>query len=368
MKILEALYSDTVGGSEKLGLALANNFRSRGHDCDILTIFRGDGTLVDEVKASNLQLHAANFHGRSPRRLVVPALLYALFKREQYDVIHCHHMTVFFHCLWPSKLAGIKRIIVTEHAHQHIVHNSRLIKRSRRLVRYADKLTVIHSGLADFFQGTIEVPEDNLRLIPNGVDTQNFFPGARNFELVRTLSLPSWNVTIGCVCRLHVDKDVPNLLTAFKAVLEQSSRSVGLIIVGEGSERRTVQNRIIELGLTENVRLVGFDENVAGWMRHFDVFVLPSRREGVPLVVLEALSTGVPVVATKVGGIPDVIDDSVGRLVPPGDSNALSTAILELVDNQDTLNRLAKNARSAALERFSFEKMADAYLEVFEHD
>ncbi len=364
LKILEALYSNTLGGSEMLGLALANEFVARGHDCDILTVFTGDGSFVADLDASGRNVYEAGFHGRHlSRRLTVPLYLYRLFKQQAYDAIHCHHMAVFFHCLLPARLAGIPRIVVTEHAHQHFAGNDKLTRRSKRLGPKADCVTVIHRELERFFGEELGIPADRLRFIANGVDTNVFSPAPAPAELQDRIDAHGWTHTIGCVSRMHPDKDIPNLLRAFRATIEQSSGRPGLIVVGDGQERPVVESLIAEAGIGDQVLLAGVQTNINEWMRVFDLFVLPSRREGVPLAILEALSAGLPIVATRVGGVPDIVDESVGRLVEPEDPDNLGRTLADMIADPDRLERMSTQARRTALERYSFSNMVDRYLD-----
>ena len=366
LKILEALYSSTLGGSEMLGVSLAQSFRERGHSCDILTTFTGDESLHLELADSSIAVHSAELRGRSiPRRLLVPVYLYRLFKRQQYDVIHCHHMTVFFHCLRPAHLAGVGKIIVTEHAHQHFAGNHKLVRRSKRLGPKADLVTVIHERLYDFFLEELGIPDHILELIPNGIDTHTYSPGSPSIEVANRISAKNWDMVFGSVCRLHKDKDIPNLLHAFALTQSKSDLDLGLVIVGEGPEREKIENCAVDLGISDRVLLTGLQTNITDWLRGLDVFVLPSRREGVPLAILEAMSCGVPVVATDVGGVSHVVDRSAGVIVPRENHEELAQAMTELTRNPELKSQLAVNSRKLVEMKFSHEVMIDRYLAAF---
>ena len=365
MRILEAIYSDVIGGSEILGLRLAEEFINRGHACHILATYAGDGKLRQELNESGVRWTATDYTGRSLwKRIITPIRLFMLFRRERYDVIHAHHMSVYFICYWPAKLARIPCIVVTEHAHQHFRGNNKLRRRSRFYGPRATFVTVIHSELELFFKNEIEIPRAKLKLIPNGIDTAAFAPGEPTESIRTQVNKRTWDLVLGTVCRLHVDKDIPNLLFALNAVISRSSANIGLIIVGDGDERTSIEELVRQLGLDENVWLAGAQSDVANWMRVFDIFVLSSRREGVPLVLLEAISCGLPVVATEVGGVADIVKRSYGRLVPREDSEALTSGILELVSG-DRFRLMADAARESATSDYSFSLMVDRYLQLF---
>lgn len=347
-----------------LGLALAGEFVRRGHECDILTTFAGDGSFTPDLEASGLSVFGAEYHGRSlAKRLTMPAYLYRLFRDGGYDAIHCHHMAVFFHCLRPARLAGVSRVVVTEHAHQYFRHRKKVIPRSRRLGPKADCITVIHQELRDFFADELGIPDSLLRLIPNGVDTDRFHPGNAPEPIAELRTRFDWTHVVGCVSRMHPDKDVPNLIRAFAKLSETNGGRPGLVIVGDGEERGAVEELVSRFDLADRVYLSGVQTNISDWLRLFDVFALPSRREGVPLAILEALSSGLPVVATNVGGIPDVVDDSVGRLVETQNPAQLADALRLLLTETELRRRMSDNARQRATERYSFTVMADRYLD-----
>lgn len=350
-----------------LGLALAEEFTRRGHVSDVLTVFVGDGSFVFDLEASGLTLHAADFHGKSvAKRLFVPAYLYRLFKSQAYDAIHCHHMGVFFHCLHPARLARVPRIVVTEHAHQHFAGNTRLIQRSRRLGPRADAVTVIHDELRQFFQADLRIPTSRLKLISNAVDVDLYQPRETTPAIRNIINGLGWSQCIGCVSRMHVDKDVPNLIRAFRIVADHTDNKTGLIVVGDGPERAAVEALVEQFDLRSRVFLAGTQTNIADWLSAFDLFVLPSRREGVPLAILEALSSGLPIAATNVGGVSDVVDDSVGRLSPSENPEMLAKAVLTILKDKNLRSQMARNARRKAVSDYSFSNMADQYLDILQ--
>ena len=363
MRILEAIYSDYIGGSEMLGLQLAVEFSNRGHTCDVLATYVGDEGLRPLLDESGLTWFSTAFTGKSiAKRIMTPIRLFKIFKKQNYDVIHAHHMSVFITCYWPARLAGVKRIVVTEHAHQQFIGNEKRQRRSRRFGPKADRVTVIHDELRRFFNQQLKIPAQLIQLIPNGVDTDKFTPGKTSADIRRQIEGRKWDVVLGCVSRMHPDKDIPNLIRSFNLITKSSNAKVGLIVVGDGEERPIVERLVQEYQLGDKVWLAGSQTDVSNWLRAFDVFVLPSRREGVPLAILEALSCGIPVVATAVGGMPEIIDDAVGRLAPPENPQALASAALQLVDNSELRVQAAQNARSAAEQKYSFQLMVDRYL------
>jgi glycosyltransferase involved in cell wall biosynthesis len=363
MRILEAIYSNTLGGSEMLALALAKEFARRGHECDILTVYTGDGSFNADLRSSELRVFEARYHGRSlTKRILVPIELYRLFRKAKYDVIHCHHMAVFFHCLKPARIARVPRVVVTEHAHQYLRRRPRVLERARRRGPKADCVTVIHQELRDFFAKEVGISDGKLRLIANGVDTEKYCPGDAPAAILDLRTRFGWTHVVGCVSRMHPDKDLLTLIRAFAEMDEIDGVRSGLVVVGDGDERKAIEELISRFELEDRVYLSGVQTDIDAWLKLFDVFALSSKREGVPLAILEAQSTGIPVIATKVGGLPDVVDDSVGLLVEPQNPKQLADALRRLLSDDDLRRRMSANARQRAVTSHSFTRMADRYL------
>jgi glycosyltransferase involved in cell wall biosynthesis len=167
---------------------------------------------------------------------------------------------------------------------------------------------------------------------------------------------------VGAAGRLEQQKGFDVLLRAFRDV-----ESATLVIVGDGSERERLQALARGLGIEQRVIWQGWSENARSYLPSFDLFVLPSRFEGFPLVVLEAHLAETAVVATNVGSVPDaVVHGETGLLVPPADADALTAAMRHLLVDVDLRRRLARRGRLLVLERFTADHMARAFRELYD--
>ena len=155
------------------------------------------------------------------------------------------------------------------------------------------------------------------------------------------------------------------LLDALPSVIARHRRA-RLIVFGRGPRQAVLQARARRLGLERKVIFAGFVPRLETLLAGFDVFVHPARSEGLGLVVLEAFAAGVPVIASRAGGLVDAVDDErTGLLVPPGDAPALTSALLRVLENEAYGHRLARAARARVAERFSVEAMTDAYRRLY---
>ncbi|MFO0907033.1 MAG: glycosyltransferase [Isosphaeraceae bacterium] len=205
-------------------------------------------------------------------------------------------------------------------------------------------------------------------VISNAIDPEPFLdsdPTARA-ELNALFPAVPPRLIVGSVGRLSPEKGFGVLVEAAAEVARERP-DVGFVHLGDGPLRPVLQERVNTLGLAERFRFAGFRADVARLFPHFDLFTLPSYTEGLPCVVLEAFAAGVAVVATAVGGTPEIVVDRVGDpdengcLVPPGDAAALARSLVALLDDPEARRRLAANGRRRVLELFTFHRQAEAY-------
>jgi glycosyltransferase involved in cell wall biosynthesis len=209
------------------------------------------------------------------------------------------------------------------------------------------------------------VSAERLRLIENAIDTDEYVRGQSHAEAKRALAWPSQRAMVGAVGRLSHEKGFDILLDAV-ALLLNKGRDVGLAVAGDGPAREALQQRAAARGLADRVRWLGFQQDLVPLYEAMDVYALSSRREGLPNVLLEAMSLETPVVATRVAGVPRLIDDGAnGLLTPIGDARALADAIARLLDDGPLRQRLAAAGRQTIVERYSFSarmaKIANLY-------
>jgi glycosyltransferase involved in cell wall biosynthesis len=231
----------------------------------------------------------------------------------------------------------------------------------RRLYPKADRIVAVSQGVADDLISLLNLPHEKVTVIYNPIVTPELFEQAKQpvscswFEQNR---LP----VILAVGRLTKAKDYPTLFRAFSLV--RQVRPAKLLVLGEGEERSNLERLAIELGIQNDVSMSGFVDNPFAFMAKASVFVLSSAWEGLPTVLIEALSCGCPVVATDCRSGPrEILDNGrYGRLVPVGDHEALAKAILETLDNPDfPADRQTRLQRAM---EFSVDAAVDKYLKV----
>lgn len=195
-------------------------------------------------------------------------------------------------------------------------------------------------------------------VIPSGVDTERFHPTAGNADAKERLGIAPGTPLIGTVGRLEPRKGTATLLAATAALRAGGRHDAALVVVGDGPLRAELEAEAARLGIGAQVRWLGDRSEVGAVLEALDVFVLPSRTEGMSNALLEAMATARPVVATAVGGTPEVIADGVsGLLVPADDAAAMATAIGRLLDDPRAAARLGAAARQTVEERYGARSM-----------
>ena len=228
-------------------------------------------------------------------------------------------------------------------------------------LRKADAL-ISDGWAAKQLPATIGRPVDD---VTKGVDTNLFHPEGHN---VRALNGLDGARVVLCVTRLVPIKNLPMLLAAI-AIARSADSRVQLVVVGEGPLRYELEQRAVQLGIHDAVRFAGYvpQAATADWYRSADVFALPSDFDNSPNVVLEAMASGVPVVATDVGGLRDyVTPPENGLLTPKGDASAFAAALLSILSDADRARAIGRHNRDTAVRRFSWAASADALLAVYE--
>lgn len=245
----------------------------------------------------------------------------------------------------------------------------RMIRRALRPVVH-HYMAVSHD-LERYLVERIGIPAHRVTHICNGVDTDRFHP----VEAKPVLGAPSGfadenDLVIGTVGRMDPVKDPLNLVRAFVTATQMAPELSGrlrLVMVGDGPLRAEAIRTLESHQLTRQAWLPGALNNVPEVLRTLDLFALPSMSEGISNTILEAMASGIPVLATAVGGNPELVTDGyTGTLVPRGDSGALARAIVDYARQPDVRREQARNARKDALARFSLASMIDAYTELYE--
>lgn len=354
MRIAHVLSSFELGGQERVALDLARAQRQAGHSVLAISLSpRRGGALEDAFRRVGVELCVVGRRDGFDPALVLR--LRRLLSAKSVEVVHTHNPRALVYGAPAGKLA-----------HAVVVHSKHGVNpdppRRRRLRRAAaacvDAYVAVTGSLADVALLERECASERVSVIPNGVDLSRFTadPAARR-EVRLELGIPDDAFVVGSVGRLAPEKDHALLIRATEAL---RARGAHLVIVGEGPERPRLE------GAT-GVHLVGARSDVPRWLAAFDVFALSSKSEGLPLALIEGMAAELPVVATRVGGVADVVDDGVtGFLVPAGDPGSLEAALDSLAGDRPRARAMGSAARTRVLPRHGVERMAREYQALYQ--
>jgi sugar transferase (PEP-CTERM/EpsH1 system associated) len=248
-----------------------------------------------------------------------------------------------------------------------------LSSRYRRLRKVCDPFVksyiAVSRDIAGWLHKDIGISAAKISQIYNGVDTRKFKPGDAAVGL--PFSMDEKPFVFGFVGRMDPVKGLDVLIDAFARLANRdpaSSRPVRLVMVGEGSERDRCKALLGERGLTDLAWLPGRSDDIPGVLRALDAFILPSLNEGISNTILEAMATALPIVATAVGGNPELIEDGVhGLLVPARDADAMAQAMARCSDDPAYATGLGVAARKRVEAQFSLDTMAAQYGELYQY-
>jgi len=357
----------SLGGAERVVVELARRLDRRRFLPQVICL-RERGELAGELDAAEVPLLALGKRTRFAPTL--PARLARVFRRERIDIVNTH---LFTGNLWGTAGAVLAATPVVVTHHNVDVWKRRVHLTLDRLCgRFAGRIVVVSGAVERFYIEQARLPAAKMVVIPNGVSPEAFSFAERDALRVavrRELGLPADATVAINIGRLVPQKGQEVLLDAF-ACLARDGRDIHLVIVGDGPDRRKLHDKAATLGLSAKAVFAGSRSDVGRLLTAADVFVLTSTREGHPLSIIEAMVGGLPIVATGVPGVTEVVEDGVtGMLVAPGDAEAVARAVSEMTSRSASGGLAAKMAaagKKLALERFTVDRMVRAYEQVFE--
>lgn len=284
--------------------------------------------------------------------------LYRLFRRERPDIVHTHAWGTLVEGWLAARLARVPVVVHGEHG--TLQDKPRQIRVQRQVWRRVDRVLSVSSRLAEKLSLATGVPLGGIEVIRNGVDLARF--GSVDRVAARAaLDLAPDAIVIGTAGRLVPVKDQAVLVDAVGR-LAQAGRMVEAVIAGEGPLRADLERQIRTLGLSGRVRLLGHQPAIERVLAALDLFVLSSRSEGLSNTILEAMASGLPVVATRVGGADElVVDGDTGVLVAPGSAAALADAIAGIVAQPGRGAAMGTRGRRRAHDEFGVARMLRDY-------
>jgi glycosyltransferase involved in cell wall biosynthesis len=364
MNIVHLTASTFHGGPERQMLGLARSMAER--DQSVFLSFAESGRCRSFLAAVRKQgFEGVALEKDTPRFRAAIGEIAEHLQHVQADVLCCHGYKANLLGRPAARRRGIPVIAVSRGWTGESFRVRWYERLDRFHLRWMDHTVCVSQAQADKVRRAGVRPE-RITVIHNAVDPERFIdvdPRYRD-KLLKHFR-PGRKQIIGAAGRLSPEKGFHVLVSAAAQVIKNDP-STGFILFGEGKCRPDLLRQINEAGLSGHFILSGFRADLDRFLPHLDLLVLPSFTEGLPNVVLEACAAGVPVVATAVGGTPEVVEDGVnGHLVPAGNADAMASRIAEVLASEERSREMGFQGRQRVLERFSFRNQVTRYRELF---
>ncbi len=348
------------GGLERMVIDLAGVQRAAEHRCRVICLFQ-PGALAGELEAQGIEVQACRKRGGFD--LAALRRLRGGLRATPGAVVHTHNANAHYHTVAAALGLPIARLINTRHGMGAAQPRSRGEWLYRRTMRRTDTVAAVCGAARARFAQQGVSPRGRLLSVPNGIRIDRFSSASEEHRaaLRSDLGLAPDTRIIGSVGRLNPVKDQSTLLRAF-ARLRVEFVDTALVLVGDGALRGSLESQAAALGIADTVRFLGDRSDVRELLQGFDIFALSSLSEGYSMALLEACASGLPIVATDVGGNREiVVDGRNGRLVPPARDDALADAFATLLRDPAGAAAMGSAGREWALREASVETMARRY-------
>ena len=373
IRILRVIARLNMGGPAIHVASLAAGLEKRGYHTTLVagSLARGEDSMayvaerlgVNVVDVPEIQREVAFLHdARSIRRLT------AIMRAERPHILHTHTAKAGALARAAAVVAGRARPPIIVHTfHGHVLkgyfgpgRTAFFRQVERVLARQSDVLIAVSPEVRDELVEHGIAPSEKFAVIRLGIPLdERLGDASAELDFRPLYGIAEDAFVVGWVGRMTGVKDTGAVLEIVRSTREHGVNAV-LCMVGDGPDRERLEQLAYDLGIARSTFFVGYQEDVAGYYRLFDAFLLPSVNEGTPVSAIEALASGTPVVATRVGGVPDVVRDGIdGFLVAPGDTDAAAERLAELVRDPVLRARLGDAGRSDARARYSVARLVD---------
>jgi glycosyltransferase involved in cell wall biosynthesis len=355
MRIVQLVETLETGGLERIAVNLAMAQKKAGDSPKLYCIYTG-GPLADEARAAGIPV--TEFHKEPGFSLKILFMLAGELRRDAADVVHTHNPGVHHYGAVAAWMAGVPAVVNTRHgpaASSGAAYQERYF---RAVMPLTDRVVFVCEDSRRYLEEKRGLPSRKSAVIINGIELRVFL------EKPAAPMSASPRVRFGAVGRMVRVKAHSILIDAF-VELSGKLPNAELRIVGGGPLENDLKERARKAGLNGRIRIEGLNRCIADVLRELDIFVMSSTSEGLPLVVLEAMAAGLPVVSTRIGGVSEVAPEGdVSVFCAPGSARELAEAMYQAATACD-LARMGKRAREIAIAKFSLDRMWRSYQAVY---
>lgn len=374
-KVLYVVTKSNWGGAQRYVFDLASNLPKDRSEA--VVVAGGSGPLIQKLKESGIRTISVPSLDRDIdifKEFTSLVNLYRIFAHEKPDAVHLNSTKAGGLGAVAACIAGVPKIVFTVHGWGFKEDRPFWQKWIIYFLTWFGSIfqdEIITISTADYDTGKKFISPKKLHLIFNGIETFKFlsFEAARE-TLGKIIKKPieANTLVLGTIAEYTKNKGLPELLEALVQIRKRFPKlNWQAFLVGEGEDREKLAEKIISLKLETQVHLTGFLPDASRYIPGFDIFVLPSRKEGLPYVLLEAMSAGVAVAGSRVGGIPDIIKDGQdGFLFNSKQAKDIISTVSLLIENKELRQKLGSNAARKMQTEFKLENMIDETLSLYE--
>lgn len=361
------------GGMQKHLMELITYF---GKSFRIVLIAPGKSAIAGEAKKMGVDVYELPLTENISVAKDIYALkgLLSVLRSEQPVLIHAHGFKVSLWGRLAGRISGIP-VVVTVHNYPAYAADGQVIPRIFRAVEkfqgeWAFRYIAVSGTLADYLKENTDIPAEKIKVIYNGINTVPFEQSRREEEgaepkICLDFIKKDGVTLVGTIARLAPQKGLSHFIRA-AALLAPRFPQLKFVVIGDGPVKKFLERMVHKMDLKGRVFFTGYMEDIPSVMSKLDVFVLPSYKEGLSITLLEALAAARPVVASRTGGIPEIImHNKTGKLIMPGDSRALAEAVEYFLLNPDEAKRMASAGQARTKEIFSRDEMLKSTEEIY---
>jgi glycosyltransferase involved in cell wall biosynthesis len=352
INVMHVITELEVGGAERLLVDTVRYTDRERFDPIVVALFSGETPFADEIKRECVPV--IDLAMSAKWRLDALWRFLRIVLRERPHVIHGW----LIHAAVMSRIVGgIARVPVVISSRHNVEIGGALRERVNRWTsRWDDRMIAVSEAVREVAIVRGRIPREKIVTVPAGIPEIAFPPRNRaRAQLVEEFQLPEHAVVVGTVARLHEQKGHADLAPVIQR-LSGAEAACHYLWIGDGPERGALGRLVSEVGISDRVRMTGSRSDVSVLLAGMDIFLLASRWEGLPVAILEAMAAGLPVIATSVGGTPEiVVHGETGLLVPAGDSDALADAVSRLSRDPALRRRMGEAGRERVTTEFGIE-------------
>ncbi|WJY26415.1 glycosyltransferase [Sporosarcina trichiuri] len=354
IKLMQIMPEFGLAGAEIMAENLSIALEDDGFDVNVVSLYDYHSAITERLENQNIKV--IYLDKKKGFDIKVIFSLYKLFKKEKPEIIHTHRYILPY-----AMIAAIAAKVPTK---VHTIHNiaSKETGKFQRKINYFffKYCGVVPVAISPLVKKSVireyNFSEEKVPMVYNGID------------LAKCIEKKAYNdenkkISILHVGRFSEQKNHSELIENFKIICNEMP-NITLKLIGSGHLEKTVKDKVKDLGLENNVEFLGTKANVFPYLNDADIFILPSLWEGMPITLIEAMATGLPIVATNVGGVPDMIEHRVTGLLVNNKREEIVEAVLELIRDSELRNKLGESAKVAS-KKFSVTNMKAEYVKIY---